>query len=79
MATAEHFDLVAMGGGDSNGAGIAGGRGYPALLCQQHDLAIHIFSASTKLIHGSLRLAPTEAARLQACLTATVPLQWCLL
>lgn len=68
MATAEHFDLVVLDG-DSNGTGIvrdSAGRGYSMLLCQQPDLATRISSASTKLIHGGLRLAP--AALLQRCL-----------
>ncbi|WP_425021305.1 glycerol-3-phosphate dehydrogenase [Paraburkholderia rhizosphaerae] len=46
-----------MGGG-INGAGIArdaAGRGLSVLLCEQHDLAAHTSSASTKLIHGGLR------------------------
>ncbi len=31
------------------------GRGLRTLLCEQHDLASHTSSASTKLIHGGLR------------------------
>jgi glycerol-3-phosphate dehydrogenase len=31
------------------------GRGMSVLLCEQHDLAAHTSSASTKLIHGGLR------------------------
>ncbi|MBU6437011.1 MAG: glycerol-3-phosphate dehydrogenase, partial [Betaproteobacteria bacterium] len=41
-----------------NGAGIArdlAGRGVRVVLCEQHDLAAHTSSASTKLIHGGLR------------------------
>ncbi|HET7200658.1 MAG TPA: glycerol-3-phosphate dehydrogenase [Burkholderiales bacterium] len=51
------YDLVVIGGG-INGAGIAReavGRGLSVLLCEQHDLASHTSSASTKLIHGGLR------------------------
>ena len=51
------FDLLVVGGG-INGAGIArdaAGRGLSVLLCEQHDLAAHTSSASTKLIHGGLR------------------------
>ncbi len=55
--TAASFDLLVVGGG-INGAGIArdaAGRGLRTLLCEQHDLAAHTSSASTKLIHGGLR------------------------
>jgi glycerol-3-phosphate dehydrogenase len=51
------YDLLVVGGG-INGAGIArdaAGRGLKVLLCEQHDLAAHTSSASTKLIHGGLR------------------------
>ena len=51
------YDLLIIGGG-INGAGIArdaAGRGLSVLLCEQHDLAAHTSSASTKLIHGGLR------------------------
>jgi glycerol-3-phosphate dehydrogenase len=51
------IDLLVVGGG-INGAGIArdaAGRGLRTLLCEQHDLAAHTSSASTKLIHGGLR------------------------
>ena len=54
---AASFDLLVVGGG-INGAGIArdaAGRGLRTLLCEQHDLAAHTSSASTKLIHGGLR------------------------
>jgi glycerol-3-phosphate dehydrogenase len=50
-------DLLIVGGG-VNGAGIArdaAGRGLSVVLCEQHDLAAHTSSASTKLIHGGLR------------------------
>ena len=50
-------DLLVVGGG-INGAGIArdaAGRGLRVILCEQHDLAQHTSSASTKLIHGGLR------------------------
>src|SRR5439155_4427479 len=50
-------DLLIIGGG-INGAGIArdaAGRGLSVILCEQHDLAQHTSSASTKLIHGGLR------------------------
>ena len=58
MSQAQHeVDLLVVGGG-INGAGIArdaAGRGLKTLLCEQHDLASHTSSASTKLIHGGLR------------------------
>ena len=50
-------DVVVVGGG-INGCGIArdlAGRGLKVCLCEQHDLAAHTSSASTKLIHGGLR------------------------
>ncbi|NIJ16988.1 glycerol-3-phosphate dehydrogenase [Sphingobium vermicomposti] len=50
-------DLLIVGGG-INGAGIArdaAGRGLKVMLVEQHDLASHTSSASTKLIHGGLR------------------------
>ncbi|MEO8670152.1 MAG: glycerol-3-phosphate dehydrogenase [Tahibacter sp.] len=50
-------DLLVVGAG-INGAGIArdaAGRGLRVLLCEQHDLASHTSSASSKLIHGGLR------------------------
>jgi glycerol-3-phosphate dehydrogenase len=51
------FDVLVIGGG-INGAGIArdaAGRGLKVCLVEQHDLASHTSSASTKLIHGGLR------------------------
>jgi glycerol-3-phosphate dehydrogenase len=57
MREPEDFDLVVVGGG-INGVGIARdavGRGLRVLLCEQHDLAGHTSSSSTKLIHGGLR------------------------
>jgi glycerol-3-phosphate dehydrogenase len=56
-AVEPQYDLLVVGGG-INGAGIArdaAGRGLSVLLCEQHDLAAHTSSASTKLIHGGLR------------------------
>ncbi|MFM0049741.1 glycerol-3-phosphate dehydrogenase [Caballeronia grimmiae] len=50
-------DVLVVGGG-INGAGIArdlSGRGVRVMLVEQHDLAQHTSSASTKLIHGGLR------------------------
>lgn len=50
-------DVLVVGGG-INGTGIArdaAGRGLSVLLCEQHDLAAHTSSASSKLIHGGLR------------------------
>lgn len=50
-------DLLIIGGG-INGAAIArdaAGRGLSVQLVEQHDLARHTSSASTKLIHGGLR------------------------
>jgi glycerol-3-phosphate dehydrogenase len=49
---------VLVVGGGINGTGIArdaAGRGLRTVLCEQHDLAAHTSSASTKLIHGGLR------------------------
>ena len=51
------FDLLVVGGG-INGTGIArdaAGRGLRVLLVEQHDLAAHTSSSSTKLVHGGLR------------------------
>lgn len=56
-AATDDCDLLVVGGG-INGAGIArdaAGRGLRVVLCEQHDLAAHTSSASTKLIHGGLR------------------------
>lgn len=53
----DSVNLLVVGGG-INGTGIArdaAGRGLTVLLCEQHDLAAHTSSASTKLIHGGLR------------------------
>lgn len=50
-------DVLVVGGG-INGVGIArdlAGRGLKVVLAEQHDLASHTSSASTKLIHGGLR------------------------
>ncbi len=50
-------DVLVVGGG-INGAGIArdlAGRGWRVVLVEQHDLAAHTSSSSTKLIHGGLR------------------------
>ena len=47
-----------MVGGGINGAGVArdlAGRALSVLLVEQHDLASHTSSSSTKLIHGGLR------------------------
>jgi glycerol-3-phosphate dehydrogenase len=55
--TPSSVDVLVVGGG-INGAGIArdlAGRGLSVILCEQHDLAAHTSSASTKLIHGGLR------------------------
>lgn len=51
------YDLAIIGAG-INGAGIAAdaaGRGLNVFLCDQHDIAAHTSSASSKLIHGGLR------------------------
>ncbi len=56
-SNAELTDLLIVGGG-VNGAAIArdaAGRGLSVQLVEQHDLAQHTSSASTKLIHGGLR------------------------
>ena len=57
MTAPSIYDIVVIGGG-INGVGIARdavGRGLSVLLAEQHDLAQHTSSASTKLIHGGLR------------------------
>ncbi|EKM98932.1 glycerol-3-phosphate dehydrogenase [Acidocella sp. MX-AZ02] len=57
MDQAGIVDLLIVGGG-VNGAAIArdaAGRGLSVRLLEQHDLAQHTSSASTKLIHGGLR------------------------
>jgi glycerol-3-phosphate dehydrogenase len=57
MQQSTPVDLLVIGGG-INGAGIArdaAGRGLSVLLVEQHDLAAHTSSASTKLVHGGLR------------------------
>jgi glycerol-3-phosphate dehydrogenase len=62
------YDLLVIGGG-INGAGIArdaAGRGLRVLLCEQHDLAQHTSSASSKLIHGGLRYLEQYEFRLVA-------------
>ncbi|HTO18247.1 MAG TPA: glycerol-3-phosphate dehydrogenase [Pseudomonas sp.] len=60
------YDLAVIGGG-INGAGIAAdaaGRGLQVYLCEQHDLANHTSSASSKLIHGGLRYLEHREFRL---------------
>ncbi|MEG0185625.1 MAG: glycerol-3-phosphate dehydrogenase [Stenotrophomonas sp.] len=59
----DEVDLLVIGSG-INGAGIArdaSGRGLKVLLCEQHDLAAHTSSASSKLIHGGLRYLEQNA------------------
>jgi len=67
VATTEtDFDLAIIGGG-INGAGIArdaAGRDLRVVLVEQHDLAAHTSSASTKLIHGGLRYLEQGELRL---------------
>ncbi len=56
-STASDCDVLVVGGG-INGCGIArdlAGRGLRVVLCEQHDLAAHTSSASSKLLHGGLR------------------------
>ena len=63
---AEVYDLAVIGGG-INGCGIAAdaaGRGLAVFLCEQHDLAAHTSSASSKLIHGGLRYLEHHEFRL---------------
>ena len=60
------YDLAVIGGG-INGVGIAAdaaGRGLKVYLCEQHDLANHTSSASSKLIHGGLRYLEHREFRL---------------
>lgn len=60
------YDVIIIGGG-INGAAIAAevaGRGYRALVLEQHDFASGTTAASTKLIHGGLRYLETGDARL---------------
>ncbi len=57
IPVSDSCDVLVVGGG-INGAGIArdaAGRGLRTVLCEQHDLASHTSSASTKLVHGGLR------------------------
>ena len=66
MSDALDCDLLVVGGG-INGAGIArdaAGRGLRVQLIEQHDLAAHTSSASTKLIHGGLRYLEQYELRL---------------
>lgn len=63
---AEVYDLAVVGGG-INGVGIAAdaaGRSLSVFLCEQHDLASHTSSASSKLIHGGLRYLEHHEFRL---------------
>jgi glycerol-3-phosphate dehydrogenase len=65
-AGAGRYDLLIVGGG-VNGAGIArdaAGRGLKVCLAEQHDLAAHTSSASTKLVHGGLRYLESYEFRL---------------
>lgn len=62
----DFYDLAVIGGG-INGVGIAAdaaGRGLKVYLCEQHDLASHTSSASSKLIHGGLRYLEHREFRL---------------
>ena len=64
--TADHFDLVVIGGG-VNGCGIArdaAGRGLRVLLCEKGDLGEGTSSRSSKLIHGGLRYLEYREFRL---------------
>ena len=57
IASKEHFDLIAIGGGIT-GSGIAfdaASRGMKVLLLEKQDFAAGTSSRSTKLIHGGLR------------------------
>jgi len=57
------YDMLVVGGG-INGVGIArdaAGRGLKVALCEQHDLAAHTSSASSKLVHGGLRYLEQRA------------------
>ncbi|MDE2120041.1 MAG: glycerol-3-phosphate dehydrogenase [Betaproteobacteria bacterium] len=57
QTTTVDYDVLVVGGG-INGCGIArdlAGRGLRVVLCEQHDLAAHTSSASSKLVHGGLR------------------------
>jgi glycerol-3-phosphate dehydrogenase len=57
LSSIAETDVLVVGGG-INGAGIArdlAGRGWRVVLVEQHDLAAHTSSSSTKLIHGGLR------------------------
>ena len=64
--TADHFDLLVIGGG-VNGCGIArdaAGRGQRVLLCEKGDLGEGTSSRSSKLIHGGLRYLEYREFRL---------------
>jgi glycerol-3-phosphate dehydrogenase len=57
VLTPQDVDVLVVGGG-INGAGVArdlAGRALSVVLVEQHDLASHTSSSSTKLIHGGLR------------------------
>lgn len=66
MGGERSYDLLVVGGG-INGVGIArdaAGRGLSVCLCEQHDLASHTSSWSSKLIHGGLRYLEQHEFRL---------------
>ncbi|WP_290877836.1 glycerol-3-phosphate dehydrogenase, partial [Aquabacterium sp.] len=66
-----HCDVLVVGGG-IHGVGTArdlAGRGWRVMLCEQHDLASHTSSASTKMLHGGVRdLAHGEWGRVRRAL-----------
>jgi len=66
-----HCDVLVVGGG-IHGVSVArdlAGRGWSVILCEQHDLAQHGSSASSKLLHGGLvELAQGQLGRVRRAL-----------
>ncbi len=64
-------DVLVVGGG-IHGVSVArdlAGRGWSVILCEQHDLAQHGSSASSKLLHGGLvELAQGQLGRVRRAL-----------
>jgi len=64
-------DVLVVGGG-IHGVSVArdlAGRGWTVILCEQHDLAQHGSSASSKLLHGGLvELAQGQLGRVRRAL-----------
>ena len=66
-----HCDILVVGGGihGTSAARDLAGRGWSVILCEQHDLAQHGSSASSKLLHGGLiELAQGQLGRVRRAL-----------